>query len=112
MLELRERRGSMFLVLAASGSEGIADTATRVQARIDSSWALEILSGAMSPLAALERRMGGDAAGLLESARAMVGGRRLQRIDSRAAAPLADHVRGKLSADPHLEDVMAPAGNV
>jgi hypothetical protein len=53
-------------------------------AQIDSAWAVQILSGVMSPLTALERRLGRPLA-LLETVRVIVGGRRIQRIDSRVA---------------------------
>ena len=84
LLELLERQGNTFVVAAPSGSNDHASM-TRAQAQIDSSWAVQILSGQMSPLAALERRLGSPGPPLIEDVRALIGGRRLQRIDSRLA---------------------------
>jgi hypothetical protein len=69
-IELHERPGGWLLVTNGA------------QARIDRLWACEILSGLWSPLAALEQRLGRDASPQFESVRALVGGRRLQRIES------------------------------
>jgi cellulose biosynthesis protein BcsQ len=69
-LELHERQGSWLLVTSGA------------QTQIDRSWACEILSGVCSPLAALERRLGRAGSPQFESMRALVGGRRLQRIES------------------------------
>ncbi|HSC27524.1 MAG TPA: AAA family ATPase [Vicinamibacterales bacterium] len=84
LLELREHTGSLVVVAARSGGDD-EGTAGRAQARIDSLWALQILSGAMSPLDALERRLGPPASRLVEDIRALVGDRRLQRVESRMA---------------------------
>jgi len=84
VLELHERQGHTFVVASASGSDGRANP-TKAQAQIDNSWAVQILSGQMSPLAALERRLGSPGPPLIEDVRALIGGRRLQRIDSRWA---------------------------
>ena len=70
-LELHERNGSWLLV--TSGAD----------AQIDESWAFDILSGTMSPLVALERRIARPAHPQFESVRMLVGGRSLKRIDSR-----------------------------
>jgi cellulose biosynthesis protein BcsQ len=84
VVELREREGNLMVVAARHGSRrGEADGTMRAEAQIDSSWAALILSGGMSPLEALERRLGWPAPGPLESVRAMVGGRSLRRVDSR-----------------------------
>ena len=91
LLELRERSGTLQIVAARSDSdEDQADTNRRTQAQIDGRWATEILSGAMSPLTALEQRLGRSA--LIEAIDAVIGGRPLRRIDSRvmggASSPL------------------------
>ena len=87
VLELRERSGSLALVAARAGSDGDpADSARRAEARIDSSWARQILSGTTSPLAVLELRLGRPFPGLIDSLCTLVGGRPLQRVDSRVAA--------------------------
>jgi chromosome partitioning protein len=85
VLELRERTDSLRVVAARSDSDDDADDATkRAQVPIDSRWAVEILSGVMSPLAAFERRLGTPRPWLVETVIAIVGGRRLRRIGSRA----------------------------
>lgn len=71
VLELHERQGSWRLVTSGA------------QAQVDRSWAFEILSGSLSPLAALERRLGRAGSPQFESVRALVGSRSLQRIESR-----------------------------
>ena len=71
VLELHERNGSWLLVTSGA------------HVQIDRSWAFDILSGTMSPLVALERRIGRPAPPQFESVRMLVGGRGLQRIDSR-----------------------------
>ena len=70
-LELHEHNGSWLLVTSSA------------QVQIDRSWAFDILSGTMSPLVALERRIGRPAPPQFESVRRVVGGQGLQRIDSR-----------------------------
>jgi cellulose biosynthesis protein BcsQ len=85
VLELHELPGELRVVVARSGSgDDQADTTKRATAQIDSTWAVQILSGVMSPLTALERRLGRPLAPL-DTVRAIVGGRRIQRIDSRVA---------------------------
>jgi chromosome partitioning protein len=83
VLELHERRGTLLLVAARSNVAHVTD-AGREQVRIDSAWALEILSGEMSPLAALEQRLGRPRT--LENIRSVVGERQLRRIDTRVAS--------------------------
>ena len=84
LLELHERQGSWLLVLARQG-EG----ARRLQAQVDRSWAFDILSGAMSPLAALEQRLGRPGPDQLDAVRTVIGDQDLQRVDSRMAEPAA-----------------------
>jgi chromosome partitioning protein len=85
VLELREHKGSLLIVAARSGNDDLGDMTRRAQAQIDGSWALQILSGEMSPLAALERRLGRPGPRAVEHIRALVGGRRLRRIGTRVA---------------------------
>ena len=59
-----------------------ASEAARLQ--IDSSWARQILSGTMSPIAALEQRLG--RAAQVDAIRAAIADRPLARISSRVAA--------------------------
>ncbi len=70
-LELHEHDGSWLLVTSGACVQ------------IDRSWAFDILSGTMSPLVALERRIARPAPPQFESVCGLVGGRGLQRIDSR-----------------------------
>jgi chromosome partitioning protein len=86
VLELHERTGSLRVVAARSDSdEDGAGVTKRAQAPIDSCWAADILSGGMSPLAALERRLGTPTPRLVEHIIAIVAGQRLRRIGSRVA---------------------------
>jgi chromosome partitioning protein len=81
VLELHEREGGFLVVAARSHTNnGTADRTGRVQVQIDGGWAAGILSGRMSPLEALQHRLG--AAATVEYVRATVAGRRLLRIDS------------------------------
>jgi chromosome partitioning protein len=82
VLELRERRGILFVVAAPSGKTDGAHTTRGAQVQIDSSWALQILAGEMSPLEAFERRLGRPGPCPVENLRAIIGGRSLRRIDS------------------------------
>ena len=75
-LELRERAGGEFVVVARS------DEAGRAEARIDRSWTIQILAGELSPLEALERRIGPPPPHAVEHIRAMVNGQRLRRVDT------------------------------
>ncbi len=70
-LELHEHDGNWLLVTSGACVQ------------IDRSWAFDILSGTMSPLVALERRIARPAPPQFESVCRLVGGRGLQRIDSR-----------------------------
>jgi cellulose biosynthesis protein BcsQ len=86
VLELREQAGSFTVVAARSHERGDREEPTTcAEARIDASWARQILSGAMSPLAVLERRVNPPLSRLLESVRATVGTGQLHRLDSRDA---------------------------
>jgi chromosome partitioning protein len=81
VLELHERGGTFLVVAARSDvNENVADTAGRALAQIDAGWASGILSGRMSPLDALQHRLGPTA--MVDHVRAVVAARRLVRIDS------------------------------
>jgi chromosome partitioning protein len=88
LLELHERREKLSVVIARSAGDDGTDPAARAHVQIDRSWAIEILSRALSPLAPLERRLGRPWPELLENVRAIVGDRSLQRVDSRLTDPL------------------------
>jgi hypothetical protein len=84
LLQLREQSGTFVLVAdrsAVAAEAAPASEAARLQ--IDSSWARQILSGTMSPIAALEQRLG-RAAGV-DAIRAAIADRPLARISSRTA---------------------------
>ncbi|HKE82097.1 MAG TPA: AAA family ATPase [Vicinamibacterales bacterium] len=85
VLELRELSGKVFVVSARSGSDEAAGANEQAYARIDSSWAVQILSGEMSPLDALERRLGRPGPPPLEHIHQEIGGRKLRRTDTRIA---------------------------
>jgi chromosome partitioning protein len=83
VLELRERKRGLLIVAAKSGSDEVAEMTAGAQAQIDGSWALQILSGEMSPLTALDRRLGRPGPRVVENIRAIVGGRGVGRMDAR-----------------------------
>jgi chromosome partitioning protein len=82
VLELRERKRGLLIVAAKSGDDE-AEMSGRAQAQIDGSWALQILSGEMSPLMALDRRLGRPGPRAVENIRSIVGGRSVRRMDAR-----------------------------
>jgi cellulose biosynthesis protein BcsQ len=82
-LELRERAGGEFIVVARSDEDG------RAEARIDRSWTVQILAGQLSPLEALERRIGPPPPHAVAHIRAAVNGRHLRRVDSGQPETLA-----------------------
>jgi len=90
VLELRECAGALILLAARAGEQ---DHSRVARARIDSYWALQILSGDMSPLSALQQRLGPTAPLAMESVRAIVGGRKLRRIDSRVVGSFSAGAR-------------------
>jgi cellulose biosynthesis protein BcsQ len=89
-LTLLERAGS-FTVVAARSSPGGgpqcggSDVASIA---IDAAWAMQILSGTMSPLGVIERRLGTPTR-LIESIRAIVGSGQLRRLESRVGGLLS-----------------------
>jgi chromosome partitioning protein len=85
VLELRELSGSL-LVVATRTDRGNGCTTATAEAQIDRAWASAVLSGVMSPLLALERRLGMPMPSLVENVRSMIGGRKLSRIASRVTA--------------------------
>jgi chromosome partitioning protein len=87
VLELRERSDSFILAASRSDAgrvEGPDDAATYVQAQVDARWAMQILSGTLSPLVALERRLGQPTPALVEHMRAAVSDGALRRVNSSA----------------------------
>jgi cellulose biosynthesis protein BcsQ len=80
VLELRECAAN--LVVVAGRMHAAADVSP-AQVQIDKSWALQILSGEVSPVVVLERRLGRPGPPPMEEIRSIVGRRRLCRIESR-----------------------------
>jgi len=83
-VELHECQKSVMVVVAMASADA---EAARAQAQIDRSWACEILAGTLSPLAALERRLGRPGPAALTAVRATIGDRPLHRVDSRRSGP-------------------------
>ena len=81
VVELRECP-TVLLVVAGRAE---ADDTSRAHVQIDGSWALQILSGQVSPIVILDRRLGRLGPPALQEIRAVVGKRRLCRVDSRIA---------------------------
>jgi chromosome partitioning protein len=92
VLELHERTGK-FAVVAARLDQAVGpnDATGAVEARIDGWWAMQVLSGSMSPLAVLERRLSQPHSPLLESVRTIVGTGRLMRLNSRSGGAAPGH---------------------
>jgi chromosome partitioning protein len=86
IVELRERSGGEFLVLAGPDRNDVAAPSRCVEAHIDRSWAVQILAGEMSPLDALDRRLGRPQPRAIDRIRAAVGARTLQRVTTSQAA--------------------------
>lgn len=78
-IELLERGGAFYVVASASADGRWTHDAARVQIQIDSSWAVQILSGEMSPLVALERRLGRPGPQVLHDLQRLVSGKGLRR---------------------------------
>jgi hypothetical protein len=108
VLELHEQQERLLVIVSKpDGSARVNAPEQLAQVRIDSSWALEILAGTMSPLAALEQRSGRPASAVVQGARALVGARKLRRVDSRAVGPVATPDRGEAAS--RLSSVAPPA---
>jgi len=91
-VELRERAGVEFLVVARSKTCG------RAEVRIDRSWTVQILRGEMSPLDALERRIESAALGAVEQVRDAAVGRRLRLIDTSRSGSAAAATAARVTA--------------
>jgi len=89
VLELRELGGTTFVISALSGCGETSVADGEAQARIDRTWAVQILSGEMSPLVALERRLGSPGPRPLQRIHATIAGRKLRRTDTRIAATIS-----------------------
>jgi len=83
VVELRESATGLMVVAGRLN----ADDTSRVQVQIDGSWALQILTEAVSPFVILDRRLGRPGPPIIEEIRALIGKRKVSRIDSRMASP-------------------------
>jgi hypothetical protein len=84
VLELRERAGRLHLVAARFDSDDRGrDTTKSTHAEIDNCWAVALLSGTMSPLEVLQRRLVSPMPELIEKVMGIVDGRGLRRVGSR-----------------------------
>jgi chromosome partitioning protein len=99
LLELRERDGSFFVLAAVRQDNRRTDAPAESQVRIDNSWAVQILAEEMSPLAALEQRLGRPGPRAVEELRRIAGGRKLCRVDTRVGDPPAPEDRTILMFD-------------
>ena len=102
VLELRECATSLVLVAGRVN----ADDTGRAEVQIDGSWALQILAGEVSPAVILDRRLGRPGPPAMQEIRAIVGQRKLCRIDSRIAN--RPHTTAREQDDPR--DLRAAAG--
>jgi cellulose biosynthesis protein BcsQ len=80
LLELREGNGRFFVVASRLARNGLTDASARSQLQIDNSWAVQILTEEMSPLAALERRLGHPGPIAVQELRRLAGTRKLRRV--------------------------------
>jgi len=102
ILELRECATSLLLVAGRSNG----DELSWAQVKIDAAWALQILSGEVSPIGILDRRLGRPGPPIVDEIRSIVGKRKLSRIESRLASQPATtaadqpHTRLSVSRNP------------
>jgi chromosome partitioning protein len=88
VVELHERSGSFLIVAAESGSSGGGvSQSSSLEVPVDGKWATQILSGGLSPLTALERRLGQRTPQLVATMRAATRERPLRRLSSVAENP-------------------------
>jgi chromosome partitioning protein len=86
ILELRERNDGIFIITARL-KNGPASHVGGAEARIDRAWTFGILAGEMSPLDALERRIGWPQTLVVEQMRAAAEGKGLKRVETMALPP-------------------------
>jgi hypothetical protein len=91
-VELRERNGSFFLVASVTPAGRSTDASAELQVQIDNSWAVAMLAGEMSPLAALEQRLGRPGPHAVEVLRKLTGAWRLRRVDTSVGQSLAPRI--------------------
>ena len=87
VIEMREDSGRFVVVAARSPSDDVTvDPVAAMRVEVDSWWAMQILSGAMSPLSAIERRLGQPLPSMIASIGSIVDKRKLGWIESRVMA--------------------------
>ena len=97
VLELHERDGGYFVVAAGVEHDQRPDGSASAEAQIDKSWAVQILGEAMSPLTALERRLGVPELPVLGEIRSIASGRKLRRVGTRVGTtPSSFSLRGQV----------------
>jgi cellulose biosynthesis protein BcsQ len=83
VLELREQPNCIIIVVVRSRTaDQLDDSIGRAEVQIDGCLAAQILSGQMSPLEVIERKIGASAAWLIAPLRSATGGQSLRRIAS------------------------------
>jgi cellulose biosynthesis protein BcsQ len=95
VLELRECAAG----LTVTAGRMNADDASRVEVQIDGSWALQILADTVSPIAVLDRRLGRPGPPIMAEIRALVGKRKVSRVDSRMAGQIQSADRERLAPE-------------
>ncbi len=121
VLELVELPGR-FCVVAGWFPDGHGDIPLaplfQEEAQVDASWARQILTGALSPADALERRLGAPLPSMLKNLAAVVRGRPLRRVGScqirrRSLGPLPLRLDGRhVSLTFQISRADLPGGNV
>lgn len=88
VVELHERSG-LFLIVAAQStpSSGSVTQPAPLEVQVDGRWAAQILSGGLSPLTAIERRLGHQTPPLIGKMKAATRERPLRRLSSLAESP-------------------------
>jgi hypothetical protein len=112
VLELREGPGSLIVAVTRSGADHErGDPLRRAEAQIDGWWATQILSGQMSPLEALERRIGTRVPWLIETVGAAAeaqgcgGSHRLSRTRTTLVKRLRARTRTRTDSSPRRRPV-------
>ena len=82
VLELRESPTSLVVVAGRVS----ADDTSRVEVQIDGAWAMQIIAEEVSPVVILDRRLGRPGPPIVAEIRALIGKRKVNRIDSRMAS--------------------------
>jgi hypothetical protein len=101
VLELREYPVGLVVVAGRLNDDGV--DLSPAQVNIDGSWALQILSGELSPIAVFDRRLRRPGPRAVEAIREIVGGRKLCRIDSRVVPQSPPTSRERMDPEQHAD---------